>query len=129
MGQHKYYKFMVDNDGDRHKIARSMKILDENMVTDKGVCSIFYGLRIHCTGRAIIEGYIHFYDKTDGRMVVADMREFDLWACSYHDMMVLSQHLQQGQCIFTKHGARYWNAGQYDDGIKMDTTTYYNFEI
>ena len=31
MGQHKYYKFIVDNDGDYSRIARAMKILDKNM--------------------------------------------------------------------------------------------------
>ena len=69
MAGYKYFKFMVDNDGDPTRIAKAMKRLDVNLASELDVSLIMYGLRFHhASGKAILEGCVHFYDEHDGNM-------------------------------------------------------------
>ena len=57
-----------------------MKRLDVNLASELNVSSIMYGLRCHhASGKAIIEGCIHFFDYHDGYQLALDMPEFHLW--------------------------------------------------
>ena len=122
---------MVDNGGDPTRIAKAMRRLDVNLASDSNVSSIMYGLRFHCaSGKAILEGCVHFYDEHDGNMLALDMPEFNLWGSTDHEVNVISQFLCSHPCMmFTKLGCRNWNYNGHGV-IKMDTTSsYYNFEI
>ena len=130
MTGYKYFKFMVDNDGDPTRIAKAMKRLDVNLASDLDVSLIMYGLRFHrASGKAILEGCVHFYDDYDGYELALDMPEFNLWGSTEHEFYVIDQFLCFHPCMmFTKLGCRNWNS--YGVGvIKIETVSYYTFEI
>ena len=129
MAGYKYFKFMVDNDGDSTRIAKAMRRLDVNLASDLNVSSIMYGLRYHyASGKAILEGGIHFFDYHDGHQLAIDMPEFALWGSTDHELNVIHQFLCFHPCtMFTKLGCRNWNS--YGVGvIKMETVSSYTFE-
>ena len=131
MVEYKYFKFMVDNGGDPSRIANAMRRLDVNLASDLNVSSIMYGLRFHhASGKAILEGGIHFFDYHDGYQLAVDMPEFTLWGSTSHEFYVINQYLCFHPCtLFTKLGVRAWD--RYWVGvIKRETTSsYYNYEI
>ena len=121
---------MVDNGGDSSRIANAMRRLDVNLTLDLNVGQIMYGLRFHrASSKAILEGCIHFFDDHDGYQLVLDMPEFNLWGCTDHESNVIDRFLCDHPCmIVTKHGCRNWNYNGVGV-IKMETITYYTFEI
>ena len=131
MSEYKYFKFLVNNDGDPTKIARAMRRLNINLASDENVSSIMYGLRFHhASGKAILEGCIHFVDYHDGYELAADMPDFALWGSTYHESNIIHQHLRFHPCtLFIKLGVRAWNH-YWVGAIRMETTaTNYNFEM